>query len=106
LALILAKENEGIGAIIAFGPAEYFDDKTFVAAHCAGLDKPAFTTSSKEDADQVTDLVKDVVSRLKIQYIPESAGENGAKVLWSEKPYNQEYWIALMSFLTRVKNVE
>ena len=29
LALKIAKENEGVGAVIVFSPAEYFDDKTF-----------------------------------------------------------------------------
>lgn len=106
LALKVAKENEGVGAVIVFSPAEYFEDKTFVATHCAGLDKPLFATCSKEHADELTDLIKDVVSKLKVQYIPQTEGEDGSKMLWSEKPGNQEYWIALMSFLTKVKDIK
>ena len=106
LALKIAKENEGVGAVVVFSPAEYFDDKTFVASHCAGLDKPIFATSSKEHADELNDLIKDVVSKLKVQYIPQSEGETGAKMLWSEKPGNQEYWIALMSFLAKMKDIK
>ena len=105
LALKVAKENEAVGAVIVFSPSEYFDDKNFVAERCAGLDKPIFATSSKDHADELTDLIKDVVSRLKVQYIPQSEGESGSKVLWSEKTGNQEYWIALMSFLTKVKDI-
>ncbi len=105
LALMVAKENDEVAAVIVFSPAEYFDDKTFVAAHCEGLDKPLFAISSKDHADELTDLIKDVVSRLKVQYIPKEEGESGAKMLWSDKPDNQEYWIALMSFLTKVKDV-
>lgn len=106
LALKVAKENEAIGAVIVFSPAEYFDDKTYVTTHCAGLDKPIFATSSKDQAEDLNFLIRDVVSRLKIQYIPQSEGESGSKVLWSEKLGNQEYWIALMSFLNKVKDVK
>jgi dienelactone hydrolase len=105
LALKVAKENDAVGAVVVFSPAEYFDDKSFVAKHCAGLDKPLFATASKEHSDEVTDLIKDVVSRVKVQYIPQSEGENGSKVLWSDKLGNQEYWIALMSFLNKVKDL-
>src|ERR1051325_2248742 len=74
LALKVAKDNDGVGAVIVFSPAEYFDDKTFVASHCSGLDKPIFATSSKEHVDELNDLIKDVVSRLKVQYVPQSEG--------------------------------
>ncbi len=104
LALKVAAENPNVASVIVFSPGEYFDDKKFVSNHIQKLNKPIFATSSRSEADGVTDLLKDVNSRIKIQYIPASRGDHGAKVLWPDSQYNQEYWIALMSFLERIKN--
>lgn len=106
LVLKIAKENDHVLGVAAFSPGEYFDQKDFVSKAISGLNKPVFVTSSKEEADAVTDLVKDVVSMIKIQYIPKSGGDHGSKVLWSSKPGNQEYWIAYMSFLNKMKKID
>jgi hypothetical protein len=104
--LKIAKENNHVSGVAAFSPGEYFEPKNFVAKHIDGLNKPVFITSSLADADAVTDLVKDVVSLIKVQYIPKSHGEHGAKALWSKNPFHEEYWIALMSFLDKMKKIE
>ncbi len=106
LALAIAKDNNHVFAVAAFSPGEYFVQKDFVAKHIDGLNKPVFITSSKEEADAVTDLVKDVVSLIKVQYIPKSKGDHGSKVLWNSSSLHEEYWIALMSFLDKMKKVE
>jgi dienelactone hydrolase len=106
LALIIAIENYKVSAVAAFSPGEYFSDSTYVRRRIGKLLKPVFATSSRSEADVVTDLIKDVNSRIKVQYIPSSKGEHGAKALWSQYPYNQEYWIALMSFLDKMKRTE
>ena len=41
------------------------------------------------EANGVTELLKDVNSRIKVQYIPKTPGNHGAKVLWSVAPDNQ-----------------
>jgi dienelactone hydrolase len=105
LALKIAAENNKVMAAIVFSPGEYFDDKNFVSSHIKKLIKPIFVTSSKEESAAVTDLLKDVNSRVKIQYIPISAGNHGSKVLWQDAKGNQEYWIALMSFLDKLKKI-
>ena len=106
LALKIAADNSKIESVIVFSPGEYFTEKNFIANHIQTLNKPVFATSSREEADKVTDLLKDINSRIKIQYIPSTKGDHGSKVLWPESPDNQEYWIALMSFLNRIKNTE
>ena len=106
LALKIAAENPNVASIIVFSPGEYFDDKKYISNHIQTLTKPIFATSSREEADGVTELLKDINSRIKIQYIPASKGDHGSKVLWPDSQYNQEYWIALMSFLERIKNRE
>lgn len=106
LALKIAADNPKVFAVILFSPGEYFDDKKFVSKNIQSLTKPVFVTSSLDEADTVTELLKDVNSRVKIQYVPASRGDHGSKVLWPESLYNQEYWIALMSFLNRLKTTE
>lgn len=103
LALKIATTNEKIMAAIVFSPGEYFTDKNYIGNSIKSLLKPVFVTSSKEEANEVTDLMKDVNSRIKIQYIPISNGAHGSKVLWAETAGNQEYWIALMSFLDKIR---
>ena len=103
LILKIAAVNGKIGSVMVFSPGEYFTEKNYVSSHIQNLTKPVFATSSRSEADGVTDLLKDVNSRIKIQYVPASKGDHGAKVLWPDSQYNQEYWIALMSFLERIK---
>ncbi len=105
LALKIAAENNKIMAVAVFSPGEYFTDKNYIGNSIKTLMKPVFATSSKAEANSVTDLLKDVNSRLKIQYIPRSSGEHGSKVLWAETLGNQEYWIALMSYLDKLKKM-
>lgn len=106
LALKIANGNNKVLGVIVFSPGEYFWDKNFTRSAIAGLDKPVFVTSSKEEAEAVTDLMRDVNSRIKAQYIPRTAGDHGSKVLWSKSAENQDYWAALMSFLTRMKKMQ
>jgi len=103
LALKVAKENNHVFAVAAFSPGEYFDEKNFTSKSISGLKKPVFLTSSKEEAPAVTDLSKDVMSLVKLQYIPKGNGDHGSKVLWSKSDENQDYWAALVSFLNRMK---
>lgn len=105
LALKIAAENNKIMAAAVFSPGEYFTDKNYIGNSIKPLLKPVFATSSKAEANAVTDLLKDVNSRLKIQYLPNSLGEHGSKVLWPSTPGNQEYWIAFMSYLDKLKKI-
>ena len=103
LALKVAMENNHVFAVAAFSPGEYFDEKNFISKSITGLRKPVFLTSSKEEAPAVTELTKDVMSLVKIQFIPKGAGDHGSKVLWNKNSENQDYWAALVSFLNRMK---
>ncbi len=105
LVLKIAATNDRVSAVAVFSPGEYFSDKNFIRNSIESLDKPVFITSSRQEADEVTELMKDVNSRIKIQYVPKKDGDHGSKVLWSSSPENQEYWIALMNFLDKIKKI-
>jgi dienelactone hydrolase len=103
LVMKIANENEHAFAAVAFSPGEYFQEKDCITKSIKGFTKPLFTTSSKEEAEGVTELVKDVNALIKVQYIPKTAGDHGSKVLWNSSPDHEAFWIALMSFLDRMK---
>jgi dienelactone hydrolase len=106
LALLEAKENPKVGAVIAFSPGEYFGEKDFITKKIAGLDKPVYATSALSEAPAVTELLKDVTSQLKVQFVPTEEGNHGSKVLWTSNSNNQEYWLTLMAFLSKVREIK
>jgi len=105
LVLKIAVSNPKVLAVIAFSPGEYFEDKHFVSKSIAGLAKPVFVTSTREEAPGVTQLMRDVNARLQVQFIPKSKGVHGTRVLWNENPDRNEFWVTLMSFLNRLKKI-
>ena len=105
LALIIAKENYNVCAAAVFSPGEYLGEAAPVAKNIAGLDKPVYATSSKDESSAVTELLRDVVSTLKVQFIPKEEGNHGSRALWASNSNNQEYWVTLMSFLSKVKEL-
>lgn len=105
LALKIAAYDKRVKALAVFSPGEYFSDQNYIKPAIQELTKPVFITSSLDESDGVTQLVQDVNSRIKIQYIPKSAGDHGSKVLWSASEGNHEYWIALMNFLDKIKKL-
>jgi len=106
LALLEAKENPQVAAVAVFSPGEYFGEKDFISKKIAGLDKPLYATSSLSESAEVTELLKDVVSQLKVQFIPTTEGNHGSKVLWTSNGNNQEYWLTLMAFLSKVRELK
>ncbi len=100
LALKIATTNEKVKTVLAFSPGEYFGDKLNLKESIKMLNKPMFVTSSKEESNDVTKLIADVVSKNKTQFIPTGNGVHGSKTLWkSANPNNQEYWMAIIVFL-------
>jgi len=106
LALMEAKDNPHVAAVVAFSPGEYFGEKDFISKNIAGLAKPVYATSALSEAPAVTELLKDVTSQLKVQFIPTSEGNHGSKVLWTNNSNNQEYWLTLMAFLNKVRDIK
>lgn len=106
LALKLANGNNKVLAVMAFSPGEYFQDKNYIQRSLEGFNKPLLVTSSRAESEAVTDLLRDVNSVLKIQYVPKSAGDHGSKVLWPSYPGNEEYWLVVMNFLDKLRYLD
>ena len=104
LALKIAVTNDKVKAVIAFSPGEYFGDKLNLKKSITKLDKPAFVTSSKAEAADVTALLKDLQTKKITQFIPAFGdGVHGSSALWKDNKNEGEYWAALMMFLKSVK---
>lgn len=101
LGLKVAKENPNVKAVLSFSPGEYFGNQLALGKTIAGLNKPTFITSSKEEVPTAQPLV-DVVSKDKVtHFIPASDGAHGSRVLWSQQSFSEEYWTAVNAFLAK-----
>jgi dienelactone hydrolase len=99
LILKLATNNNHIARAIAFSPGEYFEKKITVTDYIPSIKIPTWVTSSKEEVPEVTTLLQSANKKFVKQYIPEQAGEHGAKVLWTGNEKTNEYWKAMLLFL-------
>jgi dienelactone hydrolase len=102
LVLKIATTNERVKAVLAFSPGEYFGELLNLKETIKTLNKPVFTTSSKEEAADLTVLMNDIISKQKQQFIPSEGGKHGSKALWKANENNQQYWMAVMLFLKSV----
>lgn len=106
LVLFESLQNENVKASISFSPGDYFGNKKqSLKVIFSELKKPFFITSSKQEATTLSALVD--VNELKenqIQFVPQSNGFHGSKALWIGQKGAEEYWNAIMDFLTSIKN--
>ncbi|MCB9448403.1 MAG: dienelactone hydrolase family protein [Flavobacteriales bacterium] len=106
LALKIASENELVEAVIAFSPGEYFGDKLNVKQAISHLDKPVFVASTKGESDHVRNLVSQVPESKRTQFTPGREGMHGSRALWKTCESQQECWMSLIRFLSKLKNKE
>lgn len=106
LAIKIGATNDKVKAVIAFSPGEYFENKLNLKRAIKSFDKPLFVTSSKDEAADVTKLIKDIKSPVKYQFIPIEQGMHGSKTLWKSTSNRNEYWIALLMFMRDVNKSE
>ena len=102
LVLLEAATNFRVKAVIAFSPGEYFKDLN-VAQNIKTLNKPVFITSSKNEAKSAGALYTNYENVNYEQFIPQSEGEHGSKVLWEKSLSQKESWEALTPFLEKLK---
>ncbi len=103
LALKIAATNKKVSAVLAFSPGEYFGEKLNLKKEITEISVPVFATSSKDESSSVTVLLSDIKPKIKVHFIPTSAGKHGSSALWKNNPNNQEYWEALKAFMKQPK---
>lgn len=104
LALFVTGKSDRVSAVIAFSPGDYFgEQKPSLSAVLKGIDKPFFITSSKEEAETVSELLADYVKDAHhIQFVPEGKGYHGSRALWYGQKGGDEYWQAVTDFLSKI----
>lgn len=103
LCLLIAKNNPDVKAVIAFSPGEFFGPKLIIQNEIKNFDKPVFAASSFRESPYVDTLLLDVSSSNKTIFAPKKGGEHGSKSLWRCNPNNQEYWLALTMFFSKIR---
>jgi alpha-beta hydrolase superfamily lysophospholipase len=98
LVLKIAAVNNKVDKVLSFSPGEYLAGVN-VATTVKELDKPAFLTSSKNEAAQTKAIFDNIKSADKTQFVPKGAGRHGSSALWSTENDNAEYWVAVKAFL-------
>jgi len=102
LDLLLAKDNSKIKAVIAFSPGEFFPGVE-VNNEIEGLSKPLFIGTTKDELPYTKKILRNVESRYYTLFTPSGDGSHGSKALWLSSPQSEEYWLALMMFINKLK---
>ncbi len=103
LSLIIAKNNPDVKAVIAFSPGEFFGPGLSIKTEIKDLNKPVFAASSFREYPYLDTLLLFVSDTNKTIFAPKNGGEHGAKALWKSNPNNQEYWLALTMFFSKIR---
>lgn len=104
LALLEGVSNDKVKAIIAFSPGDYFGNSApSLSTAFEKADKPFLVTSSKEESEALAKLIGNVkLTEKQSQFIPESEGFHGSRVLWTGQKGAEEYWDAVLQFLNNI----
>lgn len=103
LSLLEAKNNPDVKAVIAFSPGEFFNPGLSVQTEIRELGKPVFAASSQRELQYLDTLLSFVSDTNKTIFAPKEGGEHGSKSLWQSNPNNQEYWLALTMFFSKIR---
>ncbi|MGQ9846392.1 MAG: alpha/beta hydrolase [Bacteroidales bacterium] len=105
LALLIAKGNQKVKAVIAFSPGEYFGPNYKVQPQLKNYDKPVFIACTQREYPYVNELAKFIPDNNKTIFKPqEGQGEHGSKCLWTSSANNKEYWLGILMFFNKINN--
>lgn len=103
LCLLTAMNNDDVKAVIAFSPGEFFGPEIKVQNEIENLGIPVFAASSSREIQYLDTILSFVPSTNKTIFAPKTGGEHGSKSLWKSNPNNQEYWLALTMFFSKIR---
>lgn len=102
LALLIASEDSSkLAGVVAFSPGEYLKGVKLADA-LDRLHVPTLVFSSLQEVNDTKALLQTADQRYIRQYVPESMGAHGARVLWKKTNGHKEYWSELETFLHSV----
>ena len=99
LVLKVAAEHDGIKAVAAFSPGEYFGAQMSLAEKIGSLSLPTFITCSPDEVKDTQALAEKVEGTEVTFFAPENAGEHGSRALWTSKNGHEAYRNAFKAWL-------
>jgi len=103
--LLIAKDNPDVKAVIAFSPGEFFTPELTIKTSIKDLNKPVFVASSHRESPYIDTLLTYVPDQHKTTFAPNEGGEHGSKSLWKSNPNNEEYWLSLTMFFSKINRM-
>ncbi|TRX50675.1 hypothetical protein FNH22_25475 [Fulvivirga sp. M361] len=95
-----------VSAALAFSPGEYFvsqgKPRDFVTSSAIKIHQPVFITSAKGEKNNWWGIYVAIPSDKKKYFIPDTAGNHGARALWEKFSDSREYWQAVETFLKSI----
>lgn len=104
LALYVGATTENVSAVLSFSPGDYLQpEKESLVTALSDFDKPMFVTSSRREANDLTDLMEQIgLEEHQTQFVPEGNGHHGSRALWMHQDGGDEYWEAVEMFLKEI----
>jgi len=104
LALIKAKNDARIKAVIAYSPGEFFRNKLLIHDVLEGIDKPVYIAGTQMEYPYLKKLAELVPKENLVVFQPQNdSGKHGAKALWKSEKGAHEYWLSLLMFINNLK---
>jgi len=105
LAILTAKNDSAVKAVIAFSPGEFFLPGIEIKSELEDFNKPVFAGFSDEEELYIRDMFSLAVNHNNINLFSPSdnAGKRTAEALLSLNNSSDEYWLALLIFLRSIQ---
>jgi dienelactone hydrolase len=104
LSLIVAPEELKVSALVVFSPGEYFNPENFVSSKISKISVPVLALSSKSEYPEMNQMLSVIKKSLITSFQPSGdEGKHGSKALWESTPSNNEYWMAVTMFFSKLK---
>lgn len=104
LALLVAKNNSRVKAVIAFSPGEFFRPDYIMTQQMKHFDKKVFINGSKREYSYNLELTARMPKENRVLFTPSSGNcPHGAKALWDSNDSSEEIWLSLMLFINELK---
>lgn len=103
LALVAANSELRIGGVVVFSPGEYFENKEYVRSNSSKISVPVFATSAKSECDETKLTCSSIKPDLLTFFCPSQEGVHGSSALNKSNPSNDDYWLALSMFFSKLE---
>jgi len=98
---------DGVRAVIAFSPGEYFSregkERNWIRSAAKDIRIPVWFTSAGDEHHLWKEIYEAVPAVSKSFFLPKGNGQHGSRALWSKYPDSTDYWEALRRFLGDLK---